>query len=163
MNFAEATELLSDDALFDALVVQRSRSYVKESMKREGSGEVLFPEPRKPKVVDYSVKQTYGKLLDMVADAFNKRAPLFSLPIYYPYAFYKGDDESVFPRLERGRRKQVVSLIRTSFLKRFESSAEAFRKSCWNLLGSCWPGWKPMRKPTTSANPSNAGNAAMQS
>ena len=36
--------------------------------------------------------------------------------------------------LERGRLKQVVTLIRTSFLKRFESSAEAFRQSCWRLL-----------------------------
>lgn len=31
---------LSTDPLFDALVVQRSRSYVKESMKREGDGDV---------------------------------------------------------------------------------------------------------------------------
>ena len=134
VNFAEANDLLSADALFDALVVQRSRSYVKESMSREGDGEVLFPEPRAPKVAHYSVKQTYGKLLDMVAEAFNKRDPLFSLPIYYPYAFYKGDDASIDLAFEKGRRKQVVALIRTNFLKRFESSAEAFRKSCWNLL-----------------------------
>jgi superfamily II DNA/RNA helicase len=134
VNFAEAGELLSSDALFDALVVQRSRSYVKESMSREGDGTVLFPEPRKPKVAHYSVKQTYGKLLDQVAEAFNKRDPLFSLPIYYPYAFYKGDDDDINLAFEKGRRKQVVALIRTNFLKRFESSAEAFRKSCWNLL-----------------------------
>lgn len=134
INFVEAGELLSTDALFDALVVQRSRSYVKESMLREGGGKALFPEPRKPQVREYSVKQTYGKLLDMVSEAFQKNDPLFSLPIYYPYAFYKGDDDSIDLALEKGRRKQVVSLIRTNFLKRFESSAEAFRKSCWNLL-----------------------------
>ena len=134
LNFAEAGDLLAADALFDALVVQRSRSYVKESMSREGDGNVLFPEPRKPRVVHYSVKQTYGKLLDMVSEAFHKRDPLFSLAIYYPYAFYNGDDESIDLAFEKGRRKQVVSLIRTNFLKRFESSAEAFRRSCWNLL-----------------------------
>lgn len=134
INYAEAEEILSTDNLFDALVVQRSRSYVKESVSRESGNEVMFPEPRKPKVVEYSVKQTYGKLLGMVANAFHKKEPLFSLPIYYPYAFYIGDDDLVNLALEKGRRKQVVSLIRTGFLKRFESSAEAFRKSCWNLL-----------------------------
>jgi superfamily II DNA/RNA helicase len=134
INFVEAGKFLSADALFDALVVQRSRSYVKESMSREGDDKAIFPEPRKPQVREYSIKQTYGKLLDMVTEAFQKSDPLFSLPIYYPYAFYKGDDDSINLALEKGRRKQVVSLIRTNFLKRFESSAEAFRKSCWNLL-----------------------------
>lgn len=134
LNSPEVAVRLSADPLFDALVVQRSRSYVKESMKREGDGEVMFPEPRKPTVADYSVRQTYGKLLDMVAEAFHKRDPLFVLGIYNPYAYYKGDGEEVATALERGRLKQVVALIRTSFLKRFESSAEAFRQSCWRLL-----------------------------
>lgn len=70
----------------------------------------------------------------MVAEAFHKRDPLFVLGIYNPYAYYKGDGDEVATALERGRLKQVVALIRTSFLKRFESSAEAFRQSCWRLL-----------------------------
>lgn len=134
INVADIGDLFAQDSLFDALVVQRSRTYVKQSMQREGSGGVVFPEPRKPKVVAYSVKQTYGKLLDMVADAFHKRVPLFTLGIYNPYAYYKGDDPDIIPAMEKGRRKQVVALIRTNFLKRFESSAEAFRLSCWRLL-----------------------------
>ena len=129
-----SSDLLSQDSLFDALVVQRSRSYVKESMRREGGGEVLFPTPRAPQTIEYSVKQTYGKLLDMVSGAFHRRDPLFALPVYYPYAFYTGDDASIDLELEKGRRKQVVSLIRTNFLKRLESSVESFRQSCWNLL-----------------------------
>lgn len=134
-NLAEAEEVLAKDALFKELVIQRSRKYVKQSMELEGGDHnVLFPEPRKPTVQDYSIKQTYGKLLTMLAEAFHKDNPLFSLPIYYPYAFYTGDDESVVLKLEKGRRHQVVSLIRTLFLKRFESSVEAFRASCWNLL-----------------------------
>ncbi|MDD9979336.1 MAG: helicase-related protein [Boseongicola sp.] len=134
INTSEIGNLLSTDSLFDALVVQRSRSYVKASMQRESGGSVVFPEPRKPKVAEYSVKQTYGKLLDMVADAFHKRVPLFTLGVYNPYAYYTGDDPEIIPAMERGRRKQVVALIRTNFLKRFESSAEAFRLSCWRLL-----------------------------
>jgi superfamily II DNA/RNA helicase len=134
INSSDIGDLLSTDSLFDALVVQRSRIYVKASMQREGGGGVVFPEPRKPKVAEYSVKQTYGKLLDMVADAFHKRVPLFTLGIYNPYAYYTGDDPEIIPAMEKGRRKQVVALIRTNFLKRFESSAEAFRLSCWRLL-----------------------------
>ena len=134
LNSPDVAVRLSADPLFDALVVQRSRSYVKESMKREGDGDVMFPEPRKPTVADYSVRQTYGKLLDMVAEAFHKRDPLFVLGIYNPYAYYKGDSEDIATALEIGRLKQVVALIRTSFLKRFESSAEAFKQSCWRLL-----------------------------
>ncbi len=135
VNLADAGEILSSDDLFDALVVQRSRSYVKASMEKEDGGAVLFPAPRNPQTVSYSLKQSYGRLLDMVSEAFHKDDPLFSLPIYSPYDFYRGE-ASASPdfEFEKGRRKQIVSLIRTSFLKRFESSAEAFRQSCWTLL-----------------------------
>ena len=132
-NLYEAEAVLDHDTLFHALVVQRSRAYVKRSLEQAGTGEALFPKPRDPKVAEYSVKQTYGKLLAMVESAFHKDKPLFALPIYYPYAYYQGDDESIDP-LAEGRQKQVVSLIRTGFLKRFESSAEAFTQSCWNLM-----------------------------
>jgi hypothetical protein len=132
-NIVEADKVLGGDELFRALVVQRSRAYVKESSSQEGSGAIPFPRPKEPKVVPYSVKQTYGKLLTMLEEAFSKKDPLFSLPVYYPYAYYKGDDKSIDP-LKEGRQRQVVSLIRTGFLKRFESSVEAFKMSCWNLL-----------------------------
>lgn len=131
-NLAEAEPVLSQDDLFRALVVQRSRAYVKKSAT-EGVSEIRFPKPREPKVVPYSVKQTYGKILQMVEDSFNKKEPLFALAIYYPYAYYIGDDSTIDP-LVMGRQRQVVSLIRIGFLKRFESSAEAFTMSCWNLL-----------------------------
>ena len=132
-NLAEAEQVLAGDELFRTLVVQRSRAYVKRSTEQTNSGEILFPKPREPQVAQYSVKQTYGKLLRKVEQAFSKDKPLFSLAVYYPYTYYKGDEEKI-PPLTRGRQRQVVSLIRIGFLKRFESSAEAFRMSCWNLL-----------------------------
>lgn len=132
-NLVEAEKVLVGDDLFRAIVVQRSRAYVKQSSAQESSGVIPFPSPKEPKVVPYSVKQTYGKLLGMVEEAFSKKDPLFSLPVYYPYAYYKGDDKSIDP-LKEGRQRQVVSLIRIGFLKRFESSVEAFKMSCWNLL-----------------------------
>ena len=129
----EADFVLGADALFHALVVQRSRTYVRRSLEASGDGDILFPMPREPKVQPYSVKQTYGKLLQMVEDAFNKQKPLFSLPIYFPFAYYTGAVADI-DALAVGRQKQVVSLIRTQFLKRFESSVHSFRASCWNLL-----------------------------
>ncbi|CAI2719368.1 Helicase [Nitrospina watsonii] len=132
-NLAEAEQVLAQDSLFKELVVQRSRVYVKKSLDQNAGGEVLFPQPKEPKIIPYSVKQTYGKLLGMIEEAFHKQNPLFSLAIYYPFYYYKGDDTSIDP-LVQGRQKQVVSLIRTGFLKRFESSVEAFTMSCWTLL-----------------------------
>ena len=129
----EADFVLGADALFHSLVVQRSRAYVRRSLEAAGDGDILFPKPREPKVQPYSVKQTYGKLLQMVEDAFNKQKPLFSLAIYFPYTYYNGPETDI-DALTLGRQKQVVSLIRTQFLKRFESSVHAFRASCWSLL-----------------------------
>jgi hypothetical protein len=94
--------------------------------------QILFPKPSDPKVVDYSVKQTYGKLLRMVEDAFHKEKPLFSLAMYYPWEYYTGDQEKLKEQMmamQTGRQKQVVRLIRTSFLKRFESSVDCKRRS----------------------------------
>src|SRR5215218_15346 len=129
----EAERVLLGDNLFRSLVVQRSRAYVKQSQLQHDGTQAIFPKREPPKVAEYSVKKTYGHLLSVVEDAFNKKKPLFSLAIYYPLAYYKGTDESIDPFSE-GRQKQVVGLIRTLFLKRFESSARAFELSCHTLL-----------------------------
>ena len=127
----EAGDLLSQDSLFRELVVQRSRAYVKQSQIAAGAKEAMFPKREAPKVAEYSVKKTYGKLLVMLEKAFNKKQPLFALPMYYPLAYSKVPVENGF---EDNRQKQVVGLIRILFLKRFESSARAFESSCWQLL-----------------------------
>jgi hypothetical protein len=131
-NLFEAEKVLSNDTLFQELVQQHSRAYVKKSLEQSENGRVIFPNPREPKVEPYSVKQTYGKVLGLIEEAFNKEKPLFNLGIYYPYGYYTGSEE--VDKWEENRQKQVVGLIRTSFLKRFESSVEAFKTSCWNLL-----------------------------
>jgi len=132
-SIVEAQEVLSRDTTFQELVVQRSRAYAKESQIREVGNAAVFPERESPKVADYSIRKTYGQLLDMFEKAFAKKNPLFSLAIYYPLAYYKGDDKTIDPLVE-GRQKQVVGLIRTLFLKRFESSVRAFGLSCNRLM-----------------------------
>lgn len=129
----EAEQVLTGDALFNALVVQRSRAYVRESQLREDGPVAVFPNRDDPKVAAYNLKKTYGRLLEKVEQAFAKHKPLFSLAIYYPLAYYTGDDQTIDKFVEN-RQKQVVGLIRTQFLKRFESSAHAFTCSCDRLL-----------------------------
>ena len=126
-------DVLSSDVLFREIVVQRSRSYARESQMRENENTVVFPERMAPQVAEYSIEKSYGRLLTMIEEAFQKETPLFTLPIYYPLHWYIGKNEDIDP-LEEGRQKQVVGLIRTMFLKRFESSVVSFELSCDRLM-----------------------------
>jgi Helicase conserved C-terminal domain/PLD-like domain len=132
-HMPEAQEILTTDQIFRHLVVQRSRAYARESQIRETGKAAMFPERKAPQVAEYSIRKTYGRLLEMFEKAFTRKNPLFTLPMYYPLAWYKGSDKSIDP-LEEGRQEQVVGLIRTNFLKRFESSVAAFELSCNRLL-----------------------------
>jgi len=140
----EAEIVLRDSKVFEALVVQRSRTYARESQKQEahargesGDKAKIFPDRDDPKVAEYSVKKTYGRLLQMVEDAFNKEKPLFALAIYYPLAYAKDEEKERLKAQDKrieNQQQQVVGLIRTNFLKRFESSTAAFEISCARLL-----------------------------
>ena len=132
-QMSDVQEVLSTDTVFQALVVQRSRAYARESQIRETGEAAAFPERLAPQVAAYSVRRTYGRLLELLEQAFKRENPLFALPMYYPLHWYKGEREDIDP-LEENRQKQVVGLIRTNFLKRFESSVVAFELSCDRLL-----------------------------
>jgi superfamily II DNA or RNA helicase len=128
-----AEEILSKDDLFQALVVQRSRAYAKRSLEQQGGRDVSFPKREDPKVGSYSLAKTYGGLLGQLKKAFDKNNPLVTLPIYSPLN-YPANIEGEADAFELGRQRQVVGLIRTLLLKRFESSAKAFEASCEDLL-----------------------------
>jgi hypothetical protein len=132
-HMSEAQEILATDEIFGHLVVQRSRAYARESQIRETGTAASFPDRRAPQVAEYSIRKIYGRLLDNFEKAFTRKNPLFTLPMYYPLAWYKGPDKSIDP-FEQDRQKQVVGLIRTNFLKRFESCVAAFELSCDRLL-----------------------------
>ncbi len=132
-NSVEAGQVLFSDKLFRELVVQRSRAYVVESQKQQGSSAALFPTKEDPRVANYSVKKTYGHLLGKVEVAFAKDKPLFALAPYHPLDYPVGDAQEKLD-LEIGRQRGLVRLIRVQFLKRFESSITAFEQSCQNLL-----------------------------
>lgn len=134
-NEVEAEQVLLDDQLFHSIVVQRSREYVRRSVEQHGGKEVVFPVKGEPQVAEYSIRKTYGKLLQLFETAFSRKQPLFTLAIYYPLAYYQGDEiDETHLAIESNRQQQVVGLIRTLFLKRFESSPRAFEISCDRLL-----------------------------
>jgi hypothetical protein len=134
-NQAEAEKVLWSDELFRMLVVQRSRAYVKESQLQHGGTHAIFPKREPPRVVGYQLRKTYDRLLVMVESAFEKEKPLFTLAVYYPMAYYIGPDiEKQKRAFLENRQREVVALIRTQFLKRFESSARAFEFSCETLM-----------------------------
>ena len=132
-HMAEAQAILTTDAIFRQLVVQRSRAYARESQMRETGQTAVFPDRSPPQVAAYSIRKTYGRLLELFEKAFMRDNPLFTLPMYYPLHWYKGPDQDI-DAFEQNRQKQVVGLIRTNFLKRFESSVAAFELSCDRLL-----------------------------
>ena len=132
-HMTEAENILFSDAFFRQLVVQRSRSYARESQVREYRRAAAFPDRTDPQVAEYSIRKTYGRMLDLFEKAFAKQSPLFTLPMYYPLHWYRGPDKDI-DAFEENRQKQVVGLIRTNFLKRFESSVAAFELSCDRLL-----------------------------
>lgn len=132
-HLTEAQEVLSSQEIFRQLVVQRSRAYARESQKREFGEAALFPKRLAPRVAKYSIRKTYGRMLEILETAFAKENPLFALAMYYPLHWYIGPDNKIDP-FEENRQRQVVGLIRTNFLKRFESSVIAFELSCNRLL-----------------------------
>lgn len=131
---AEAKQVLDTDPLINTLVVQRSRGYVKEKQVLAGIPTTQFPRRDNPQVIPYGLKATYGNLLDSVARAFHEVKPLFALAPYAPIEYAKFDTTTPEYAFEVGRQNQVLALIRTNFLKRFESSVQAFDRSCERLV-----------------------------
>jgi len=126
---AVSTDFLRTDKLLKAILIQRSRAFVK-SLETENDKVPFFPERQPPKIVEYFLSKVYRGLYGDIKSAFGRKEPLLRLAIYNPEAYRKRKkDESI----ER-REKQVIGLIRTLLLKRLESSYKAFEASLEGLL-----------------------------
>ena len=136
-SFDVSDDIFRGDQLVNQLVVQRSRAYVKKSLTKAEGQKVLFSIRQAPSVANYSIRKSYGKLIDDFIDSFyrkdknGKPLPILSLAVYSPYedAYYIGD-KSKIDEMVSGRQAQVVNLIRQLLLKRFESSIAAFEETC---------------------------------
>ena len=131
-------DIFRNDKLVNQLVVQRSRAYVKKSLSKEEGDKVLFSVRQPPVVANYSLKRSYGNLIDHFVDSFDrkdkrtgKNLPILALAVYSPYEdVYFIGDKSKIDEMAFGRQQQIVNLIRQLLLKRFESSIEAFKETC---------------------------------
>jgi hypothetical protein len=132
VDLTDFEELIQSDTLLESLIIQNSRRYAVESAKRVGQ-KVIFTEQDVPRAVPYALASAHGKLLAELDRAFKKDDPLFELPMYYPLAYWLGEGMDPEERRRENRQRQVVGLIRTVFLKRFESSVAAFAGSCLDL------------------------------
>lgn len=151
-------DIFRSDALVNSLVVQRSRAYVKKSLSAEEGDKVLFSTRQAPTVANYSLRASYGKLIDDFVASFyrkdkktGKSLPILALAVYSPYedAYFIGD-KTKLDDMVTGRQQQIVNLIRQLLLKRFESSIAAFEETCirvyfrlYTILQSCRssPSW----------------------
>lgn len=123
-------EMVQQSPLLKELIVQNSRDYAVKSALAAGDDNVKFPETALPRAVNYDYSMAFQQLLSQLDTAFKRQNPLFVLPMYYPLAFAKNSE---LDKKALNRQKQVVALIRTTFLKRFESSIAAFAGSCTDL------------------------------
>lgn len=144
-NAPDAIDITDDvfrsDQLVNQLVVQRSRAYVKKSLSTEEGDKVLFSLRQPPTVANYSLKISYGKLIDDFVKSFYRKdkktgrtKPILALAVYSPYeeTYYIGDKDKL-DEMKTGRQSQVVNLIRQLLLKRFESSIAAFEETCMRI------------------------------
>lgn len=127
---AAIAALMAKDKLFQSIIHQNSRKYAVESSKMAGGSVVLFPETQVHRVIAYEFGALYSPLFTELQNAFSRATPLFVLPMYYPLAFSTNKD---IDTVAENRQRQIVALIRTIFLKRFESSLAAFAGSCLDL------------------------------
>ena len=133
-HVAEAQEILATDEIFKQLVVQRSRAYARESQIRE-TGKAA---PSRSGSRRRSPSTRSGRPTACFSTCSRRRSssekPLFTLrDLLSAWPGTRARTRAIDP-IEKNRQKQVVGLIRTQFLKRFESSVLAFELSCDRLL-----------------------------
>ena len=126
----EAEKILKDDLLFRTVVIQRSRDFAKNYFKRAGNDEFYFPERKPPVVADYKLAKVYGNLFNSIKKAFSQEEPFVELSIYNPESYRRGLKEKKIVNRER----QLIILIRSTLLKRMESSYKAFEASLEDLM-----------------------------
>ncbi|WP_234554321.1 helicase-related protein [Thermus caliditerrae] len=116
--------------LLEEVMIRRTRQFIKREFPEAViNGErIRFPE-RRLHTVRYSLEALAPGLYEQIALLFEK----LELAAYNPERFLKSptpeEEEKVL------RNEALISLMKTILLKRFESSAEAFRRSLDRYIG----------------------------
>ncbi|MBI3304429.1 MAG: helicase [Deltaproteobacteria bacterium] len=115
--------------LLEEIVIRRTRPFIRKAYPEAtiGGKRIHFPQ-RKLKTVRYDLEATYAGIYDEVVSGIEslKLAP-------YNLEAYKKRGVAV-DEFEVGREQALVGIFKSRYLKRFESSIEAFRSSVRRAL-----------------------------
>lgn len=119
--------------LLEEIVVRNTRPYIKIAYPNAtiNGKPVRFPD-RRMRTVNYSLGETYAGLYDEIVQAIDG----LSLAPYQLESYRKLEavTDAQEHEWEKGREQALVGIFKTRFLKRLESSVEAFRLSLhWAL------------------------------
>ena len=108
--------------LLEEIVIRRTRAFVRETYPeaRINGTKVAWPQ-RRLKTVRYDLESTYGGIYDKVVESVEN----LQLAPYQLESFKKPGVER--DQFEQGREEALAGIFRSRYLKRFESSVEAFR------------------------------------
>jgi superfamily II DNA or RNA helicase len=115
--------------LLEEVVIRRTRAFIRKAYPEATiKGKVIKWPDRKLKTVRYNLETTYAGIYDRVVDAIeNLRLAPYQLE-GYKKAGVKRDE------FEQGREEALAGIFKSRYLKRFESSIEAFRISVRRAL-----------------------------
>ena len=115
--------------LLEEIVIRRTRHYIKKAYPEATvkGRKITFPE-RKLKTIQYDLEATYQDIYEQVVNGISqlKLSP-------YNLETYKKEGVEI-DAMEKGRQMALVGIFKSRYLKRFESSIEAFRISVRRAL-----------------------------
>jgi SNF2 family DNA or RNA helicase len=115
--------------LLEEVVIRRTRAFIRKCYPEASiNGKTIKWPDRKLKTIRYNLEATYDGIYDSVVEAIEglRLAP-YQLETYKK-AGVKRDD------MEQGREEALAGIFKSRYLKRFESSIEAFRISVRRAL-----------------------------
>lgn len=115
--------------LLEEVVIRRTRPFIRKAYPEAtiGGKRVHFPQ-RRLKTVGYDLESTYAGIYDEVVSGIEH----LRLAPYNLEAFKKAGVE--IDKFEEGREQALVGIFKSRYLKRFESSLQAFRISVRRAL-----------------------------
>jgi hypothetical protein len=132
-----ARKKIGGNKLIKALIVQRSRNYVRKSMKISKEQQI-FPIPSKPNIIQFKPNTAYIDLIKIVGMALSLEGSdlnTLKFPIYNNAHYFIGDEEEKKQILgEDYQMGRPDGLIKIGFLKRLESSIPCFANSIETML-----------------------------
>ena len=115
--------------LLEEVVIRRTRAFVRKTYPEAliNGEKIIWPE-RRLKTVHYDLESTYGSIYDkVVAEIENLELAPYQLETYKKAGVERDE-------FEQGREEALAGIFRSRYLKRFESSVDAFRISVRRAL-----------------------------